>query len=76
MPREAQPSPAFPPRCLDHVGENPRFHADISITYPKLTPARKHFEEVLKRLGFAHIGSKRMAHYGTLFSGRRVYSMR
>jgi hypothetical protein len=47
---------------MDRIGENPGFHADNSITYLQLTPARKHFDEVLKRLALARIDSKRAAH--------------
>jgi hypothetical protein len=50
------------PELMDHTGENPGFDADNSITYHQLKPARKHFDEVLKRLGLARSESKRMAH--------------
>src|SRR5215472_13832077 len=47
---------------MDHIGENPRFHADDSITCLQLKPARKHFDVVLKRLDLARRDSKRTAH--------------
>ena len=50
------------PELMDHVRENLGFHADNSITYLQLKPARKHFDEVLKRLALAHSGSKRTVH--------------
>ncbi len=47
---------------MDHKGENPWFHANNSITYLQLKPARKHLCQVLKRLDLARSGSKRTAH--------------
>jgi hypothetical protein len=50
------------PELMDHIDENPWFHADNSITCLQPKPARKHFDVVLKRLELAHSGSKRTAH--------------
>jgi hypothetical protein len=50
------------PELMDHIKENPGFHADNSIICLQLKPARKHFDVVLKRLALARSESKRMAH--------------
>src|SRR5207248_1990426 len=47
---------------MDRTGHNLWFHADNSITWLQAKPARKHFDEVLKRLDLAHIGSRHTAH--------------
>jgi hypothetical protein len=47
------------PELIGRIEENPWFVADISITHLQLKPARKHFDEVLKRLDLAHRGSGR-----------------
>jgi hypothetical protein len=41
---------AFSLSLMDRIDENPWFHADNSVTCIQLTPARKHFDEVSKRL--------------------------
>jgi hypothetical protein len=48
---------------MDYRSENPGFHADESITFLPLKPARKHFDEGLKKLDLARSESKRTAHF-------------
>lgn len=47
---------------MDHISENPGFHAENSITCLQLKPARKRFVLVLKKRELAHIGSNGTAH--------------
>jgi hypothetical protein len=44
---------------MDSVVQNPWFDADNSMAYLQLKPARRHIEQISKRLSLAHIGSKR-----------------
>src|SRR5439155_22713976 len=62
------------PELMDRIGENPWFHADKSITYLQLKPARKHFDEVLKWRDLSHTVSKRTAHLRHTFSSRTLFS--
>jgi|SRR5690348_11654551 len=57
---------------MDQEGENLGFQADTSITCQQLKPARKHLDEVLKRLDLVHSESKRMAHLRHTFFARFV----
>ncbi len=51
------------PELMDRNGKSSWFHADESITYLQLKPARKHIHQVLKRLDLAYTVSKRTAHF-------------